>query len=662
MKDSFLGFAIVNNAVLEKSILDDALELCVSILCNTLSMDQCYIYNCKLEKIPNRHVNKIKNDKDFSDNENLEKKLKNLFSQKKETFNLGQLIRSDTEESEHLPLREMMRSRNIETYFLFPIISNDKPWGFIGFEKSQKIHWSTAEVKSVELLSKNIGIRIYKDSIVDSLGAQLENLNYYMNGTNQAMWELDLTTYTPTYSYSCAEMIGYELNEVEQTYKFWRSNTHPEDAALLEKNLADYLANISNKFTGLLRMKHKEGHWVWIRYSGLVMRGNHGPLKKMIGTNIDVTSLKEKEIQLQSSEEKYKFITENSSDIICQHDKYGKYIYISKSYTTILGYEISEMINKNAFDYIHPDDIIMVSAAHKKYIETNKHEVLTYRFRTRDNAYVWLETTSKSIIDNENNVIGLQTCSRNVSERIKATLKEKINFDKEKELTQMKSDFVVMASHQFRTPLTVIYSNTELLELKTSNLEKETTLLIEPITARIKKEVDRMTGLMNNILVFAKYKSQKTKIEIKTIDLDILTTRLKETYFSSNSDERTLRVTTKGEKRTICSNELLLIQILTNLIDNAFKYSIGKTNPSLKIIYLQNEVQIELVDHGVGVPEDEIKQLFTSFFRASNTNTIQGSGLGLSIVKEFTSLLNGTITLKTKENLGTTIKLKFPYE
>jgi PAS domain S-box-containing protein len=662
MKDSFLGFAIANNVLLDKPLLDDALKLCVSILCETLAMDGCYIYDSKLEKISHRYVNETANDNYSFDKAGLENNIKKLFSKKQGRFAEGDPIQSETNASQHLAFREFMRSRNIESYFLFPIISDNKPWGFIAFEKYKKTNWIPEKIKSVQLLAKNIGIRIYKDSIVDTLGAQLENLNYYMHGTNQAMWELDLNTYVPTYSYSCAEMIGYELNEIEQTYKFWRDNTYEEDAVLLEKNLADYLSNISSEFTGFSRMKHKKGHWVWIRYSGLLQRDDNGPLMKMIGTNVDVTALKEKEIELQLSEEKYKFITDNTTDILCQHDRDGRYIYLSKSYETVLGYELSTMINQNPFDYVHPDDFEMMTKAHAKRITTDIHGPLTYRFRKSDNSYVWLESTSKNILNNEKNVIGVQTCSRNVSERVEAALKEKENLNKENELAQMKSDFVVMASHQFRTPLTVIYSNTELLDLKTCNLEKETALLIQPITTRIKKEVERMTDLMNNILVFAKYKSQKTKKELKQIDLDAFIYEIKETYFSNNSDERKLQLTTKGEKRSIYSDELLLIQILINLIDNAFKYSTGKASPSLQISYLQNGIEMELIDYGVGVPEHEVKQLFTSFFRATNTVTIQGSGLGLSIVKEFTSLLNGTIELKTKENIGTTIKLKFPYE
>lgn len=662
MKNSFLGFAIANNVLLDKPSLDDALSLCVSILCECLNMDGCYIYNCNLTKISHNYINKTENTDYSFNHENLSYNLKNLFSGKQGSYTEGQPILSNTNKSEYLLYRALMKSRNIESFLLFPIIGNHKCWGYIAFENCKKTTWIPEEIKSLQLLAKNIGIRIYKDSIVNSLGAELENLNYYMNGTNQAMWELDLTTYTPSYSYSCAAMIGYDLNEVEQTYKFWRSNTHPEDVLILEKKLTDYLSNISSKFTGLLRMKHKEGHWVWIRYSGLLQRDNSGPLMKMIGTNVDVTALKEKTIELQLSEEKYKFITENSSDIICQHDKDGKYIYISKSYTTILGYQISEMINKNAFDYVHPDDIVMVSAAHKKDIETNGHEFLTYRFRKLDNSYVWLETTSKSIIDDQNNVIGIQTCSRNVSERIEATLKEKKNFDKEKELTRMKSDFVVMASHQFRTPLTVIYSNAELLDLRVEHLEKKETALIKQGTTRIRKEVERMTELMNNILIFTKYESQKLKKDIKPINLDLFIKTLVKNYFFTSSDGRKIKIITKGKSQTFYSDGTLLLQILTNLINNAFKYSIGKENPSLLINYLEDKIKIEITDHGIGVPEHEIQQLFTSFFRASNTNTIIGSGLGLSLVKQFTQFLNGTVELKTEENVGTTIKLEFPYE
>jgi signal transduction histidine kinase len=251
----------------------------------------------------------------------------------------------------------------------------------------------------------------------------------------------------------------------------------------------------------------------------------------------------------------------------------------------------------------------------------------------------------------------MQTCSRDISERMEMSKKRESALIKEKKFNELKSDFVTMASHQFRTPLTVIYSNAELLYLK---LDKNPA--VKPIINRIKKEVDRMTELMNNVLLYAKYESQKLKKEIKPILFDALVKQLIKTYFLDNPDGRKIKIITKGKRQTVYSDESLLIHILTNLINNAFKYSIGKASPCLIVNYLENKLQIEIIDYGIGIPEHEVKYLFTSFFRASNTNTITGSGLGLVIVKQFTHFLNGTIELKSKENDGTIIKLEFPYE
>lgn len=657
MKNHYLGIAIVNSILFDQPILDGTLQRCVTVLCQSKSMDGCYIYNCHLKKISHSSLNNNKTVNYSFDKETLEHTFQKVCSKKHEQLFDERPIWHNNTESQYVPLTELMSSRNVDSFFIFPIISNKKHWGFIAFEKCGKTDWAQEEVKSLQLLAKNIGTRIYKDSIVEFLGSKIENLNYYMNGTNQAMWELDLTTNTSLYSYYWADMIGYDKETVEHSYDFWRKNVHPDDIEAVEKNLHDYIANISNQYSGLMRMKHKQGHYIWIKYSGLLQRDNNGQPIKIIGTHADVNDIKEKEIQLQLSEEKYRFITENTSDIICQHRLDGSYIYLSNSFKGILGYEISEMINQLAYDYIHPDDLKQVTNASNELASSGNHIVITYRFRKKDQTYIWLETTGKNIVNTENKVIGIQTCSRDVSERIEIAKRREEAIIKENKFNELKSEFVSMASHQFRTPLTVIYSNTELLELK---FKKKTA--IKPIINRIKREVDRMTELMNNILVFAKYESQKLKKEIKPISFDVFIKLLIKTYFNDSPDGRKIKVVTKGERKTLYSDESLLIHILTNLINNAFKYSVGKATPCLIINYLENKLEIELIDYGIGIPEHEVKHLFTSFFRASNTNTIIGSGLGLVIIKQFTHFLNGTIELKTKENDGTIIKLQFPYE
>lgn len=133
-------------------------------------------------------------------------------------------------------------------------------------------------------------------------------------------------------------------------------------------------------------------------------------------------------------------------------------------------------------------------------------------------------------------------------------------------------------------------------------------------------------------------------------------------YFNHEADGREVKVVTIGSSKPVQSDTSLLIHVFINLLNNAFKYSKGKPNPVLKISYMEKNIQIEVIDYGIGIPDQEIKNLFKSFFRASNTTTIVGSGLGLTIVKQFTRMLKGKIELKTKENSGTKITITFPYE
>ena len=658
MKNHLLGISLANNALLEEGHIDGALKLCTSILGESQGFSYCCVFQIEPDSKSFCYSTQTKKTKD-----SLEKFNSGiLFPEIKKELKKNLPYFGATKELKCKNYKAYLESRNIKSFLLTPIFSENKLWGYVIYENLEKVDWVYEEVHALQLFAKNIGTRIYKDKIALLLGSEIENLNYYMTGTNQAMWEFDLVTLQPTFSYYWGEMIGLEKEEIEHTYNFWRERTHPVDVLEVEKNLQDYIAGDAEEYRGIMRMIHTKGHYVWIKYSGLLKRDEEGAPIKIVGTHIDVTDIKEKEIELKKSEEKFRFITQNTSDIICQHDLDGRYTFISRSLKDTLGYEINEMMGNIAFDFIHPDDQSYVIDAHEEFIKTGKNEMLTYRFKKKDNSYIWLESSSTNITDKENVVIGLQSCSRDVSERIETAKKMEIALATEKEFSKMKSDFVSMASHQFRTPLTVIYSNTELLELKSSLLEQKAQDVIAPISNRIQTEVHRMTELMNNILVFAKYETHKLKKDIKSLHFNELIQTLISTYFSTNEDGREITLNVIGDEKPFYSDESLLIHILTNLISNAFKYSKGKPSPTLSIQYLEHHIQIEIIDFGIGIPQQDVAQLFTSFFRASNTNTIVGSGLGLTIVKQFTHFLNGTIELKTKENEGTKITLQFPYE
>lgn len=361
------------------------------------------------------------------------------------------------------------------------------------------------------------------------------------------------------------------------------------------------------------------------------------------------------------SEEKFRFIAENTTDLICQNFIDGTFFYVSNSSNHIVGYNPEELINRCFSDFIHPDEFNFVKKSYRE-LAKSQLKTLTYRFKKKDNSYIWLESTSKVILNDKYEIIGTQSSSRDISERIQAAEEMRLNLLKEKELNELKSKFVSMASHQFKTPLTIIYSNAELIESKNKLDKNNDNQGLHLTTNRIKNEVERLNDIIDNILIFEKYDLEETKKDMKDIDFVDFINKTIETYFNNEPDGRKIITTVKGQKQKTITDETLLTHIITNLISNAFKYSVNKPEPKLAINYLKNKIKLEIIDYGIGIPDNEKQHLFTSFFRASNTNTIVGSGLGLTIAKQFVEILNGDISINSIENFGTTITLILPYE
>ncbi len=667
MKNLLLGISKANNHLLKEITVDKALNMCIADIGKYNNIDRCYIFKNETEnnELKLYYLYEWCNEgvDSYIDNPDLSGISYDVIPGLYETLIEDKPLYGLVKESDNAFFKEMMEMQGIKSYLFTPIFSDNNFWGWIGYDdcKSER-KWIDEEVYALHTVANNIGIRLNQEKINTKLEAHLAQFDFYLKGSNQGMWELDIITNTATFSYNWAGMLGYTLDEIDQTFEFWRKNVHPDEINQIELDLSDYINGKTDSFGGIQRMKHKKGHYMWIKNSGLVVRDVIGNPIKVIGTHIDISEIKEKERQLELSEEKFRFIAENTTDLITQHYNDGTFSYVSNSSKEIIGHTSEELINRSLYEFIHPDDLGLMQNYLGEIIKKLEPLDLAFRFRKKDKSYIWLEISSKAILNNQQEIIGVQSSSRDISERIKATEEMRSNLVKEKELNELKSKFVSMASHQFRTPLTIIYSNAELVDLKSKKTGRKNTNHIELNTNRIKNEVDRLTDLMNNILIFGKYESEKIKKTLKELDFNSFIDKLIETYFNNEVDGRKIKITIKGRKQKIVTDETLLTHIITNIISNAFKYSKNELEPKLIVTYLNTKIRIVVYDYGIGIPDKEIQHLFTSFFRASNTSTIVGSGLGLTIVKQFTELLGGEISIKSKENTKTVITLSIPYE
>jgi len=226
-----------------------------------------------------------------------------------------------------------------------------------------------------------------------------------------------------------------------------------------------------------------------------------------------------------------------------------------------------------------------------------------------------------------------------VNERTKELLhsekKLKISLMKEKELGELKTSFVSTASHQFRTPLAVIQSNSELLQILSNNMDEEISKQFNKVTTRITGEIFKMTELMDDVLILGKLTSGKHGFNPKELNLVDFCTKLVEEFNDIQADGRIMEIT------------------------NAFKYSLGKNNPELKLSFKPKEFVIIIKDYGIGIPEDEQSKLFQPFFRANNVAEIKGTGLGLSIAKEYVEINKGKIKVASIIDEGTCFEIIF---
>ena len=228
------------------------------------------------------------------------------------------------------------------------------------------------------------------------------------------------------------------------------------------------------------------------------------------------------------------------------------------------------------------------------------------------------------------------------------------SLEKEKELGELKSRFVSMASHEFRTPLTTILSSANLIAKYADGDQQNAR---EKHVERIRKSVVNLTSILNDFLSFEKVESGFQKVEKSDIYLNELIEDLLEEMSHSLKKGQEIRIIGKVPK--VLTDGHILRNILINLISNASKYS-NEGDQIVLTIETRDKLVIHITDQGIGIPKEEQKQLFERFFRAGNATDIQGTGLGLNIVRKYTRLINGEISFVSTEGKGSTFSLALP--
>jgi len=231
--------------------------------------------------------------------------------------------------------------------------------------------------------------------------------------------------------------------------------------------------------------------------------------------------------------------------------------------------------------------------------------------------------------------------------------------ERERELNELKSKFVSIASHEFRTPLSTVLSSAALIEQYNQRDEKEK---VNKHVQRIKSSVNHLTSILNDFLSLGKLEEGKVDVALELVQLSDFLHEVQEEIISTFKPGQQLNLDLRSGPECIYTDTRILRNILFNLISNASKYSEGG-----KQIFLSSRLEDDAVlfvvrDEGIGIPKEDQKYMFDRFFRASNAGHVQGTGLGLNIVKRYAELLRGTISFSSEYAKGSIFTVKIPLQ
>lgn len=389
--------------------------------------------------------------------------------------------------------------------------------------------------------------------------------------------------------------------------------------------------------------------------------------KYFLTVQVDVTEQRKAQQKALALNDFLQNVLENTSDGFVSFDRDWQYLYVNPNATILLGKSEAELIGNRIWD-IFPSMAGSEFESRLRDAMENRKSV-SFDGTRPVNTNVWVHVRAYPIEQ------GLAVFFTDITEKKKAeqallatneeldmrvrerTMELTALLEREKNINEMKSRFVSMASHEFRTPLSALLSSVNLLEfyVKPGPDTRETKHI-----NRIKSSVEHLTNILDDFLSLDKLENGKLEVKATTFDLDEFARELVSGMNELLKPGQDLAYHYTGECHAVLDKHIIK-NTLNNLLSNAIKFTPANKNMSLCIQNKDGHVELTVRDNGIGIPTEEQPFVFSRLFRASNAINVSGTGLGLNIVKRYVELLGGRISFTSAPEEGTQFVIVLPF-
>nr|WP_274704511.1 PAS domain S-box protein [Acaryochloris thomasi] len=403
----------------------------------------------------------------------------------------------------------------------------------------------------------------------------------------------------------------------------------------------------------------KDGSEFWVELMITPITNESGWFTHWISVQRDITERKQTEMILQQNEQRFRALIEHASDIIILLDTDGMISYISPSIESTLGYFSQDFIGKPMVTWLHPNDQNKITKALSKSSQRQKAEnIPEIRWRSIKEEWRFFEVIIKKLSEGTA-FSGFVVTAHDMTER-KKIVKMQQDLEREKELSELKLRFFSMASHEFRTPLSVILIAAQTIE-NYGSIEQAEKLIRN--TQRIQSSVYHLRSMLTNVLSIARTEAEKVEFSPQHLNLYKFCSQIMKVLYEEQKEkmsESQIKFALDGTNREVFCDPKLLHSMLTNLLSNAVKYSPKGGVIDFSVTIQSEWIEFVVKDQGIGIPLENQSHLFEPFYRGENVGKVQGSGLGLAIVKRYSDLHGGQVACESVEGIGTTFTIHLP--
>lgn len=472
---------------------------------------------------------------------------------------------------------------------------------------------------------------------------RLAQYEHASEGASEGLWERNLITNEVFISPPWAKMLGFNTSEIREDVGVWESLIHPDDKERAVINFKNYIDGKLGKYSVDFRLRTKAGNYIWVNSKAKVTKDENGKPIRISGSHTDITEKKKSAELLLASERKYKYLFEKSligmmrikaSDLSISD--------INQRGLNILALPSKKRFMKLQDVFVNKEEIRQIKKLLRKQNVLEEYEIKVTRW---DESETWISMSAIAYQDENDNFFDI--IFRDITD-FKENLIElqRLNFELD--------NFVYHASHDIRSPLRSMMGLIEIL--KTEEDPNEVRKIIEMISG----SVNRLDKFVVDLLAMSR-NNRLTEPSVPInfmVEINNSVTNFHHVYTTKN-----LEIRTKIHQNIPFYSDLTKIRIiLNNLISNAIKYRKNKYNLiSFINIYVDTtpeEVIIIIEDNGEGISTDKLEKIFDMFYRASESS--EGSGLGMYIVKNVVKKLDATIEVNSVDREGTTFVIKIP--